>query len=110
MTQLMKVRGAPSAWTPTRGGQPVTVLDRYRSGRNWIAVGDLVRVDPPAEKTGFLATVDRITEINGEVEFHVTMKFKLNERQHPRAGWSRVFTADRISRVSKSRADKLLRR
>jgi hypothetical protein len=112
MAQLMKVRGrTPSApWQPTRGGRPVAVLDRYRAGRNWISVGDLVRIDPPTEKTGFLATVDRITEIDGRAEFHVTMKYRLNGDRHPREGWARVFTADRVSRVSKPRADKLLHR
>lgn len=66
----------------------------YRMGRNFIRVGDVVRITPskPKKRDGGIAKVQKMVETTEGVEFHVAMKDRL-----------RVFREDRVQRVQQVR-------
>lgn len=81
-----------------------TIITEYRVGRNFIRLGDTVRVLPskPGRRDGFRATITRIEALDDEdlpvaVHLCVTLTFK-GASHHPQAGMARVVTPDRIER------------
>lgn len=75
-------------------------LGEVRFGRNFIRVGDLVRVAPssPGRRDGFKGKVTRIRAVDGEVTFDVVGARK------GRAPGVHTFWSDRIIRVAQTRA------
>jgi hypothetical protein len=84
-------------------------LPRYRTGRNWVVLGDLVKCTPRVG-TSFLGEVTRIDadDEGNPTSVHVTTRMKMNGERHRHAGVSRAFTTDRLARVSRTRGNKLL--
>ena len=71
-----------------------TELTEIRPGRNFIRLGDPVRVKPP-HGTSFDTTVRRLTQLSdGTVEVEVV---------DPRFGHFRTVTPERVTRKAKSR-------
>lgn len=86
--------------TDTRQGGAMVNVEKYRVGRNFIRVGDVVRVKAaPGKRNGFTATVrsikmDERTRQVGEVEVF---------GGPPRRAMVRTFRRDRIERMAQSR-------
>lgn len=80
-----------------------TIITEYRVGRNFIRLGDTVRVLPskPGRRDGFRATVTRIEALDDgspvAVHLGVTLTASGGSR-HPQAGMSRVVPPARIER------------
>lgn len=79
--------------------------------RNFIRVGDMVRVDPPLGRA-FRATVQSLHHLDGQpldgadpnrVEVGLCVRQRLNGNDHPQAGMTRTVTADHITRLAQTR-------
>lgn len=78
-------------------------IAEYRAGRNFVRVGDVVRVDPLNKEHPFLARVTSLSKSGETIEVSVGVLARLNGNRHPRHGVSRTFTADRVSRVAQTK-------
>lgn len=78
-------------------------LTEYRVGRNFIRLGDMVRVDTEGKGRPFIAKVQRLDKKTDGIEVSVIVKAKLNGAEHAQAGMSRVVMADRVSRVAQTK-------
>lgn len=82
---------------PGRNGMAERVeLSEVRTGRNFIRVGDPVRLKP-VHGTSFETKVHRIVDVGGVVEV---------EGRHPRTGAIRTVTVDRVVRKAVRRSGK----
>lgn len=73
-------------------------LEAYRTGRNWIKVGDTVKCKPVSGNR-FKATVIRITEDSGTGQLEIDVVRQGDHRQ------LRTFTPSSITRVAQSRVE-----
>jgi hypothetical protein len=96
-------------------GEPIRDVAEYRprGARNFIRIGDMVRVDPPVGRA-FLGTVHEIVHRDGlpldgadarKVVLELCVRKRLNGNDHPQAGMLRIVTADRITRLSQTRRE-----
>jgi hypothetical protein len=75
-------------------------LTEYRAGRNFIRLGDIVKVTTP-EKGSKLT--GRVTRIDGDTDGNVTaVHYLVVGGRDSQIGKSRATTADRIERVAQS--------
>lgn len=81
----------------------MNTITEYRTGRNFIRVGDTVKVSPtkPGGHDGFRGKIVRIdaTADNQPAAIHLCVTLTANgSDRHRQAGKSRVVTPDRVTR------------
>lgn len=93
--------------------EPIRDVAEFRppGARNFIRVGDWVRVDPPVGRA-FLATVRSLHVPGGQpldgadpgrVEVGLCIRQRVGGSDHPQAGAARTIMADHITRLARTR-------
>ena len=77
-------------------------IEKYRTGRNYVRTGDLVKCSPTTRERSFVGRVVRIDaddETGAIVAVNVSTVCTCSGKRHPDVGKSRAFTPDRIART-----------